>query len=201
MSRTVLSSGAAELRLSALSPYREAVFSLDRVHRYRLYRWWAPGPSILFVMLNPSTADDRVEDPTIRRCMGFSRRWGYGSLEIGNLFALRSTDPNALRVASDPVGPENDEWLARMAGRADQVVAAWRAWGGAAVAARATAVLPLLGRTVLCLGLTLGGRPRHPLYVAGDTSLICYARRRKPYSRDCRVQQSNCMLMSDADLP
>lgn len=169
-----LSPGAAELRLSAPSPYREAVFSPDRVHRYRLHRWWAPGPSILFVMLNPSTADETIEDPTIRRCIGFAKEWGFGSLEIGNLFALRSTDPRALRAAPDPVGPENDEWLIRLAGAVDQVVVAWGAWGGVETSVRAAAVLPLLGTEAMCLGLTAGGHPKHPLYVAGDTIPLPY---------------------------
>lgn len=183
---TELRSDAAELRLSAPSLYREAVFSPDRVHRYRLHRWWAAGPSILFVMLNPSTADELIEDPTIRRCISFAKEWGFGSLEIGNLFAFRSTDPRALRRVRDPVGLENDEWLARLAEAVDQVVVAWGAWGGAA--ARAAAVLPLLGPAVLCLGLTEGGHPKHPLYVAGDTVPLRHAEARKAFllSRDGR---------------
>ena len=124
-----------------------------------------------FVMLNPSTADERRDDPTIRRCVGFARRWGFGGVEIVNLFALRASDPRALRRASDPVGPDNDRHIARVAARATLLVVAWGVWGrlrGRSAALRAR----LSRRAPRCLGLTRSGEPRHPLYLRADARLV-----------------------------
>jgi hypothetical protein len=133
----------------------------------------------LFVMLNPSTADETTNDPTITRCIGFARDWGYGALAVGNLFALRSTDPAALADHPDPLGPYNWHWLTRLAVEADVVVAAW---GASAIAAtRAVTTLALLARHsasgVRCLGLTKDGHPRHPLYVRADAEPVPYVLR------------------------
>src|SRR5262245_13227298 len=98
-------------------------------YRYALTRTWGdPKKVVCWVMLNPSTADADQDDPTIRRCLGFSRAWGAGGLVVVNLFALRATDPDQLRIAADPVGPDNDSHLSTAAfGRL--VVAAWGARG------------------------------------------------------------------------
>lgn len=124
----------------------------------------------LFVMLNPSTADANQDDPTIRRCIGFAEAWGYGRLEVGNLFAQRTPHPRELGRGIDPVGPKNDELLEDLARHAKLTIAAWGAHPG--VDDRARAVVELLGRhsAVHCLGLTATGAPRHPLYVKADTS-------------------------------
>ncbi|MEO8632426.1 MAG: DUF1643 domain-containing protein, partial [Chloroflexota bacterium] len=107
-----------------------AVFSGDRRYRYRLWRRWELSrPLIAFCMLNPSTADERSDDPTIRRCIGFARDWGYGGVEIVNVFALRATDPRELRRLRDPVGPRNDSYVLDAAERAASVVIAWGAHG------------------------------------------------------------------------
>ena len=136
-------------------------------YRYRLWRVWEPdAPRIVFVLLNPSTADATRDDPTLRRCLGFARRWGFGSLEVVNLFALRSPSPAALRAAADPVGPENDRWLTEAVERADAVAAGWGNHGP--LLGRAEAVRARLPDGTLCLGVTASGQPRHPLYVAGD---------------------------------
>ena len=123
--------------------------------------------AVLFVMLNPSTADARFDDPTIRRCVGFARAWGYNRLLVGNLFALRATDPATLLTDPDPVGPANDDWLATLASRATIIVAAW----DAAPVARDRGRIVLAGlRTAAptyTLGLTKDGAPRHPLYLPG----------------------------------
>lgn len=124
--------------------------------------------TVLFVMLNPSTADSSIDDPTIRRCIGFARAWDYERLEVGNLFAWRATDPDELDSADDPVGPDNDRHLAELAAGAALVVAAW---GAAAIAnrrGRAAAVCKLfedLGRPLHYLTLTVkDAAPGHPLY-------------------------------------
>jgi hypothetical protein len=114
-------------------------------------------------MLNPSTADAARDDPTVRRCIGFARSWGYGGLEVVNLFAYRATDPRALRRAADPVGPANRRHIAAAIANARLVIAAW---GADATAGDAAARLRALSRRELrCLGLTRSGAPRHPLYV------------------------------------
>ena len=138
-------------------------------YRYSLSRTWNPSlPSIAWVMLNPSTADETHDDPTIRRCVDFSRRWGYGSMEVANLFGLRATSPRELRASIDPVGPRNDNHILAAAGRADSVVVAWGVHG--VLLSRDRAVIDLLyPRRLLSLGATLAGQPRHPLYLAAST--------------------------------
>jgi len=119
-------------------------------------------------MLNPSTADESQDDPTIRRCISFARQWGYGGITVANLFALRSPYPSDLRESNDPIGPENDQWLKDLAGKSGIVVGAWGNHGtylqrGEKVAA----MFP----NMQCLGTTKHSQPRHPLYVAADTKL------------------------------
>jgi hypothetical protein len=152
---------------------RSAAFSRCGTYRYALWRQWdASRPDVLFVALNPSTADHRQDDPTIRRCMGFARDWGYGGLVVANLFAFRTPLPAVLRQARAPIGPRNDRWLARLAREAGLVVAAWGAHG--TLADRAAEVARKLG-DCHCLGLTAAGAPRHPLYVRKDAPLRPYS--------------------------
>lgn len=150
-------------------------------YRYRLWRDLEPSleeagrkpETVLFLMLNPSTADHREDDPTIRRCVGFARRLGYQRLSVGNLYAFRATDPAQLQEAQDPVGPGNDAHLWKLAREADQIVAAWGANPGP-VLEREREVRELVASTtsrIFCLGTTKAGRPRHPLYLPKDTDL------------------------------
>ncbi len=158
-----------ELPGLAVGGGRGAVLSADLGFRYVLTRRWGSGPRGMFVCLNPSTADAEADDASTRRMVGFGRSAGWGSLALVNLYAWRSTSPAELRRVPDPVGPENDMWIRRAAAGAEVVVAAW---GSHAVDARAAAVLRLLGCVTLwCLGRTLGGHPRHPLYVPARTPL------------------------------
>ncbi len=155
-----------------------ADLSDDGVYRYTLRRRWASPeePSVCWIMLNPSTADAVVDDPTIRRCIGFSEGWGFGSLTVVNLFGLRATDPKALLTAPHPVGPENDEAITTAVRGAWVTVAAWGVHG--TLRERGYAVTNLvterLGRDLMCLGTTKDGHPRHPLYVKGDTAPTMY---------------------------
>ncbi len=146
-----------------------AVFSADGVYRYHLDRIIDSVGSgeMLFVMLNPSTADEVEDDPTIRRCKGFTKREGLGKLAVVNLYAYRATDPKELKRVSDPIGPENDAWLERASEEADITVAAW---GANADLFRSTQVKKLL-HNPKHLGLTKAGYPRHPLYLKSDTEL------------------------------
>jgi hypothetical protein len=153
-----------------------AAFSRDRRYRYRLWRRWDRSrPPVAFCMLNPSTADARRDDPTIRRCIGFARDWGYGGIEVVNIFALRATDPRDLRSARDPVGPRNDAFILRAAA-GSPVVIAWGVHG--ALRDRASATLKLFGARsrLLALGRTRSGAPRHPLYLRRGAVAAEYVR-------------------------
>ena len=154
---------------------REAKIDKTGRYRYSLVRIWdEDGQRAVFVMLNPSTADARKDDPTIRRCIGFARKWGYGSLEVVNIFALRATFPNMLLGALDPVGPRNDRYLLEAVNRADLIVVAWgELCGNGKFTDRGHHVRKLLaGQFMLCLGETKFGQPKHPLYLKASTSLI-----------------------------
>jgi len=150
-----------------------SVFNDLGTHRYLLTRSWASGGTAVFVMLNPSTADAQMDDPTIRRCVGFARREGCGGLVVVNLFALRSTDPRALTVHPDPAGPENDAVILEWGLRGGPVIAACSASGRLHRRnMTVTALLADAGVELWCLGRTADGSPRHPLYVRADASLI-----------------------------
>ena len=159
-----------------------AVFSPCRRYRYVLERdlleplLMPARPKVAsFIGLNPSTADEMVDDPTLRRCQAFARTWGYDRLRMLNMYAWRSTDPEALWGLPDPVGPENDAHLT--AGTADAGVIVC-AWGVNAEAAREADLVRLLhgnGRSLSALKLTQDGRPNHPLYLPKSLVPIPYA--------------------------
>ncbi|MEU4575976.1 DUF1643 domain-containing protein [Nonomuraea sp. NPDC023979] len=144
-----------------------AVMSGCRRYRYQLVRRWSDAPLAAWVLLNPSTADALTDDPTVRRCAGFARAWGWGGIELVNLYAWRTADPGQLREVADPVGPINDEFLASAAARAAEAGAPLVAgWGVRAESWRVEQVLALPGMDRLCaLALSKDGRPRHPLYL------------------------------------
>jgi hypothetical protein len=142
--------------------------------RYRLWRQWDEGkPRVLFVMLNPSTADGTLDDPTIRKCLGFAKRLGYGGIEVVNLFAFRATDPGDLSAAGWPVGPDNDTHIRTACGSVGGVICAWGSNVDRSPAAkdRAAAVRSLLhevwGRCE-ALAHTKSGQPSHPLMLSYD---------------------------------
>lgn len=148
-----------------------AVFSPCRRYRYRLWRTWNPNidrKPLLFVMLNPSTADERVLDPTVRRCLGYAMAWGYGRMDVVNIFAVRSTDPSELYHNEDPVGADNNAAITQAANEADMVIAAWGNHGefknrGRQVSALLRGIKPLYA-----LGMTKLAQPKHPLYLSKD---------------------------------
>lgn len=161
-------------------PASGAVISACGRYRYRLWRVWeAARPRLLWVMLNPSTADAANPDPTIRKCIGFARRHGYGSIEVVNLFALRATDPKELRAAKDPEGFENDVHIVEAARRAGPVIMAWGGFRFAPIVPRARRVYDMIrhyrpSTRFLCLGRTGTGAPAHPLMLAYATPLEDY---------------------------
>ncbi len=162
--------------------HQRAVFSPDRRYRYVLRRpinAMLENGTCLFIGLNPSTADEEHDDPTIRRCKGFARAWGYSLLVVCNLFAYRATDPTDMKAQDDPVGPDNDRVLIAEATSAHLVVLAWGNDG--AFLGRSSRVLDILGSlTTFHLGLTKAGEPKHPLYLASITQPVLYGEARRP---------------------
>ena len=157
-----------------VSPVDDTVYgaelSEDGVYRYRLWRTWGGGEIMAWVMLNPSTADSEIDDPTIRRCMSFAKREGYDGIEVINLYALRATKPKDLLGHPDPDGPLNiPHWDKVLTDhRIGMVVAGWGANAGNAKLTPSKALAAWSKKGWFCLGQTNAGHPRHPLYVAGD---------------------------------
>jgi hypothetical protein len=139
---------------------KSAILSSDNIYRYQLSRSWdEEKPKILFIMLNPSTADEFVEDPTIRRIVNYAKDWGYGGVYVGNLYAFRSTDPKGLNSAEDPVGPENITHIQTLIGLVDKVV---YAWGNER---KEPEWLKKIVTNPYCIDISKKGIPKHPLYL------------------------------------
>ncbi len=157
----------------------EAIYSDCGRYRYSLTRTWKPsGRRALYVMLNPSTATEVRNDPTVERCERRSRSAGFGAFRVCNIFAWRSTDPAELRIASDPVGPDNDAMISASCRWADWILCAWGNHG--TILDRGAAAERLLreaGPTLHHFGITKQGHPRHPLYVS-------YTTRAKPWTHE-----------------
>ncbi len=153
---------------------KSAVISDCGKYRYRLYREWEKTDRmpVLWVMLNPSTADADIDDPTINRCVAFSHSWGYGAMLVGNLYAYRSTDPEVLKTisADEAIGPENIHYMRKMLEESAIAVCGWGNPGGKFV----PAWLKSHGG-LWCLARNKHGSPKHPLYVKGETPLISYS--------------------------
>ncbi len=147
-----------------------ADFSVDRVYRYRLWRTWEPArPPLLFILLNPSTADGNKNDPTVARCIIRAQRLGYGGLEVVNLFAYCATDPRVMKAHADPIGRDNAAAITTAVSRAGLIIAGWGAHGAHMDRGRQVALqLRRLGYPLYHLGLTKTGQPTHPLYVSYD---------------------------------
>lgn len=145
---------------------RTATLSEDGRYRYRLSRIWSAEPPVTFVLLNPSTADADADDPTIRRCIGFARRWGCGGVIVVNLYGYRTPWPAVLWQARDPVGPDNDDHLRAALAGDGLTVAAWGCQARSDRIARLLSYRPAL----TALGVTRSGQPRHPLYLPGTAA-------------------------------
>lgn len=162
-----------------------AVFSEDRRYRYTLTRVWDDMlPALMVIGLNPSTADENVLDPTLRRVRHFAKRDGYGGFIMTNLFAIRATDPKVMMAAEAPVGPDNDHWLKQTFTSCVNVLCAWGTKGGhrdrdRAVMAMLNGVNERFGSdmSIMALEETKDGHPKHPLYVKGDRPMRPYVGR------------------------
>lgn len=160
--------------LPGVGYHRTATLSPDGVYRYELTRRWGTGrEGVLWVMLNPSTADAEVDDQTIRKCIGFTRREGFDHLKVVNLYALRATNPAELDAHPDPVGPENFTYLAR-AMRDKTYPLAVAAWGANLGPKPLFIHVPWPPNFYRCLGVTKNGQPRHPSRPGYDTPLVPY---------------------------
>ncbi|OHT44449.1 DUF1643 domain-containing protein [Flavobacterium tructae] len=157
---------------SKVDSTRNAVVSKCEKFRYTLFRKWDDSkPLVMFIMLNPSTADAMYDDPTIRRCIGFAKSWGFGGLYVGNLFAYRATDPKNLLTCENIIGADNKYWLDKMASLCEYVVVAW---GNSTIMNKLTKKIsanyrPLKGiENLHFIEYSNDGTPKHPLYLKGD---------------------------------
>ena len=151
---------------------RDTIFSPDRLYRYTLWRQWDERPFCMFIGLNPSTADETKDDPTIRRCIRFAKDWGYGALCMTNIFAFRATDPQVMRAQFDPIGPDNDTYLNRIGSEAGIIIAAWGVHG--AHHGRGKIVHNWFEDRLHHLGLTKDGQPKHPLYLKATSQPVAW---------------------------
>lgn len=152
-----------------------ALFDRTRRYRYHLWRRWdSSRPGVCFVMLNPSTADDVHNDPTIGRCVRFAQKWGFGSIDVVNIFAYRSTDSSVLMRVADPVGARNNHVILDVVSKHERAVLAWGNHG--ALNDRGRQVVRLIqGKgELLCFGMTMHRQPKHPLYLRNDSKLLHY---------------------------
>lgn len=170
MNQTSLELNPAGLKLAEFSP--------DGLFRYVLRRRWGVGRILMWIMLNPSIADAVQNDPSVVRCIDFSKRNGFAGLDLFNLFALRSADPKVMFDAEDPVGPLNDSYIIA----AQEYATVCLAWGvHGSHRDRDRAVLDILWHrqphpapSIWCLGTTKGGHPKHPLYLPKSTEMVPY---------------------------
>lgn len=163
-------------------PISDAVFSPCRTWRYTLTRTWDNSlPSIAFIGINPSVANEHKLDNTTTKCCMWSRKLGYGTYVMLNLYGLVSTDPVSLRGHPDPNGPENDYWIRRTLSEVKTVVFAWGATANNMTGPRIAFVESVcneLGHRPLCMGTTKGGFPKHPLYLKNNTAMVPYLSRK-----------------------
>ncbi|OFN55461.1 MULTISPECIES: DUF1643 domain-containing protein [Streptococcus] len=140
---------------------KKAIISKDKIYRYKLSRTWdSTKPTILFIGLNPSIANENVDDPTITRCINFAKDWGYGTLLMANLFAFRSTYPKNIYLIDDPIGKDNDHYLLECVTQSDLIVACW---GNNGTYMNREKVITELVPNLYCLQKNKNGTPHHPL--------------------------------------
>ncbi|TMV70168.1 DUF1643 domain-containing protein [Thioclava sp. BHET1] len=162
-----------------------AVYSPCEAYRYLLTRIWDPaGEKALFIMLNPSTATEVQNDPTVERCERRARALGFGGFRVCNIFAWRDTDPKKMRAAADPVGPQNDQAILDSCAWADRIICAWGSHGAHLErGARMEALLRETGRPLYHLGLTKAGQPKHPLYIGYEVQPVLWPAPEDPPAR------------------
>jgi hypothetical protein len=153
--------------------YKNATISDCQKYRYALSRTWdVKKKTVLFIALNPSTANERNDDPTIRKCINYANKWGYGSLLVANLFAYRTTKPTKLRYVKNPVGNDNDQHIMDLSKNAGLIVAAWGNEGS--LFNRDKEIIRLIPN-LMCLKINKSGQPAHPLYQKKDIEIFRFS--------------------------
>jgi hypothetical protein len=153
--------------------YKGAIFSSCKKHRLQLWREWDSNlPKVLFIMLNPSTADDQQDDPTLRRCIDFAKQWGYGGLYVGNLYSLRAVDPKTLLKVSKFSHRDNYKHLVNMVQQCQLVVYAWGNYPIIKKLGIPLNVFNHLEQKLYCIALSKTGTPKHPLYLKNSLTPI-----------------------------
>ena len=152
---------------------KNATFSDCRKYRYALSRTWdGKKKTVLFIGLNPSTADEKIDDPTIRRCINYAQNWGYGGFLMVNLFAYRATIPTELKNVKNPIGNDNDLHIIEHLKKAELAVAAW---GNEGSHLNRDKEVKKIIPNLMCLKINKSGQPAHPLYQKKDLKLIKYS--------------------------
>ena len=149
---------------------KKANISKDKIYRYTLSRTWdSTKPTVLFIGLNPSIADENIDDPTITRCINFAKDWGYGTLLMANLFAFRSTYPKDIYLIDDPIGKDNDHYLLECVKQSDLIIACW---GNNGTYMDREKIIKELVPNLYCLQKNKNGTPQHPLRLPRDINPI-----------------------------
>ncbi|MDU3103301.1 DUF1643 domain-containing protein [Streptococcus sp.] len=149
---------------------KKANISKDKIYRYTLSRTWdSTKPTVLFIGLNPSIADENIDDPTITRCINFAKDWGYGTLLMANLFAFRSTYPKEIYLIDDPIGKDNDHYILECVKQSDLIIACW---GNNGTYMDREKIIKELVPNLYCLQKNKNGTPHHPLRLPRDINPI-----------------------------
>ena len=149
---------------------KKANISKDKIYRYTLSRTWdSTKPTVLFIGLNPSIADENIDDPTITRCINFAKDWGYGALLMANLFAFRSTYPKEIYLIDDPIGKDNDHYILECVKQSDLIIACW---GNNGTYMDREKIIKELVPNLYCLQKNKNGTPHHPLRLPRDINPI-----------------------------
>ena len=155
---------------SNFSSKTDAKFSPCRKYRYVLYRIWDKSkPLVMFIGLNPSKADETIDDPTTKRCINFAKSWGYGGIFVTNLFAYRTNSPSKMKSYDDPIGEENDKWIKIFSKKAEIIIAAW---GNNGIYLNRARVIEKYISNLKCIKKNKSGEPSHPLYLKADLKPI-----------------------------
>ena len=149
---------------------KKANISKDKIYRYTLSRTWdSTKPTVLFIGLNPSIADENIDDPTVTRCINFAKDWGYGTLLMANLFAFRSTYPKEIYLIDDPIGKDNDHYILECVKQSDLIIACW---GNNGTYMDREKIIKELVPNLYCLQKNKNGTPHHPLRLSRDINPI-----------------------------